>query len=225
MAQDETRWLVDQKSSKRLSRMQKRVIDRREWLNQIIAQPVAFLPSFISWNPQANYDAGIYVDDLDMIIIREMQKPSASDTHEHDRAADSNTSHQESRLIESIAETTASCPNIGLYGWALVKVNNTLVPCQDLPCVPITEDRIVSLRNSAQITCNTLAPLTKTGTVPAFVAIYSPKMKRISAFKIAKKYYDLPILRNETFLSSACPKISRISLAEAATRTFTIDQD
>lgn len=213
MASD-LRAAADAVVARRLNKLQKKVQSRRTWLESILLERAVIAPHVLQWNPQAEFGGGIYLDDIDLVVI-ELTR-SSPDLGVVQTPTVAAPSAPRSILIDSIAHASMTVPDISVYGWALFKSENKLVPVGDMPCVPIGSCHYTTPRGAARLVCNALAQFSQDGTIPAHVAIYAPKMKRLSAYKVNPKFVHSHNLANETNLSSASKKISHISLADAS---------
>ena len=206
---------MDAIAVRRLGKLQSKVQRRRAWLESILQEKAVIAPSLSQWNPQSEYGGGIFLDDLDMMLIalpNQSNKEAASKTQLGGTAE----TIASTALMQSIAQASLTMANIVVYGWALELHNGNLVPIHDMPCVPIPSSQYKTPRGAARLVCNSLAPLTVRGTIPQYVAIYTPSVKRLSSYKVRPKFCNSHNLANESNLSSASKKICHISLADAS---------
>lgn len=208
---------IHQKTIKRLQKLELRIRERRKWLDSAITKQVEILPSVAMWNPQSTYQGSIFLDDLDMVIIQSIDQKLAEPPAPL-------VSDDPSVLKSSIIQASKSIANLSLYGWALVKTDHLLVACQDLPCVPISQN-VASMRSAARSACNALAKRTPNGHIPNYIAIYSSKMKRLAAYRVDSKFCNSHYLANEANLTCAGKKISRLALLDAPSACIKVAND
>lgn len=232
----------------KLKRLQRKINKRRVWLagpTSYASSTATILPSITNWNPQHTFMGGIYIDDLDMVVINAMRSSfrgvAMTSSIRTPLSVERNINvenaipphlkaeaEEPSILAQSIARTAINVENLLLFGWLLEfdSVKNILSPDTSIPCTYVLETDFTTMRNSARIIRNNLAQNVihmhgKSSKFPQYIAVYSPKMKRLSAYATPAKWSRSQHLANEAHLKNAAQKISSISLVDAISTALT----